>query len=142
MPAEFPDGFFVPQTYDDGESPPGIVADAIDPHTGEYLSITRGFDPTDAAVLNALTIVRGSGSAVSDVGHRFVDLELVDDGADRFISEEARFALKRLRESGQISIEKLEPASQDDWAECHVAYKNLVRGDSLLAPVPIGRLTK
>lgn len=139
MSVVFPDGFFVPQTHDDGESPPGIVADAIDPRTGEYLSISRGFDPTDGAVLTALSVVRGSGSAVTDTGQRFQDLQLVDSSAQTFIDQEARRALKRLKDSSQIAIEKVEPTTEGDWGEVLVQYQNIAKGRRQQAPVSPGR---
>ena len=86
------DELFLPEVYVDTTGPPGILADAIDPETGEYLSLTRGFDPTDAAVLTALRTIRATGSAVENVGHRFVDMELVGPDSPSFLEQEARRA--------------------------------------------------
>lgn len=132
-------GFFVPALYEDPGAPPGILADAIDPATGEYLSIERGFDPTDAAVLTALTVVRGSGSAVADVGQRYQDLERVDDTAAQFIASETSRALKRLVDSRQVVLERVAPLLGDDWAELQIEYRNVPRGQRRDPQLPLGR---
>ena len=132
-------GFFVPTTYVSPGEPPGILADAIDPVTGEYLSISRGFDPTDAAVLSSLTIQRASGSAVSDVGQRYRDLQILDDGASQYISAETARALKPLVDSRQIKVESVEPIIGTDWAEAKIAYQNIPRRERRDPRVALGR---
>lgn len=132
-------GFFVPIAYVSPGDPPGILADAIDPATGEYLSISRGFDPTDAAVLSSLTIQRASGSAVSDVGQRYQDLRILDDGAAQFISAETSRALKSLVDSKQIKLDSVEPTIGTDWAEVKVAYQNIPRRERRDPRVALGR---
>lgn len=131
-------GFFVPVLYEDPGAPPGILADAIDPVTGDYLSIERGFDPTDAAVLTALTVQRGSGSAVETVGQRYQDLERVDDTAAQFLASETERALKRLVDSRQIIVDSTQLLG-DDWEEVHVSYRNVPRGQRRDPQLPLGR---
>lgn len=131
-------GFFMPVLYEDPGAPPGILADAIDPVTGDYLSIERGFDPTDAAVLTALTVQRGSGSAVETVGQRYQDLERVDDTAAQFLAAETERALKRLVDSRQVIVDSAALLG-DDWAEVHVSYRNVPRGQRRDPQLPLGR---
>ena len=122
-----PAGAFVPQTYDDPSLPPGILADAIDPQTGEYLSILKGFDPIDAQVLDAMKIKRGSGAAVRNDGQRFADIENVDDSTSALVDAEARRALSRLVENSDIKIQRVDPVADpnDDYANVAVEYRNL-----------------
>jgi len=117
-------GFFLEERFVDETVPPGILADAIDPSTGEYLSISRGFEPTDAAVLAALGIERGSGAAVESVGHRFGDLKILDPSAPGFIVAETQRALGDLVRDGRIKLEKVTPLVENDWAEVQVTYVN------------------
>jgi hypothetical protein len=105
--------------------PPGILADAIDLETGEYLSIERSYDPTDAAVLAALGTVRDSGSAVQDVGQRFHEHPLIDDRLELFFRQEVDFALRNLTRSGQVRLERVAVTTGDDWAELSVFYTNV-----------------
>lgn len=122
-----PAGAFVPQTYDDPSLPPGILADAIDPVTGEYRSILKGADPIDAQVLDAMAIKRASGAAVRNDGQRFADIKNVDDSTAALIDAETRRALSRLVENGDIKIRRVEPLADpnNDWAEVVVEFSNL-----------------
>jgi hypothetical protein len=121
-----PAGFFVPQTFADPSSPPGILADAIDPETGEYLSISRGIDPIDEQVLVALTLRRRSGAACMDDGNDFAGVRKVDDSARTVIDAEARRALARLATAGDIKVRKVYAVADPDtdWGEVAVEYEN------------------
>ena len=59
--------------------PPVILADAIDPLTGEYLSLTRGVSIADGMAVEALRVQRRTGGAARDLGNRFRELTHVDD---------------------------------------------------------------
>lgn len=133
-----PAGFFVPVTYAAPGEPIGILADPINPKTGEYLSIERGFDPTDAAVLTALSTVRGSGSAVLEVGQRFRDATHVTEATGTFLRQEVDLALRHLVESGQIRLERVVVLADTtaDYAEVAVYYVNLARGEERTAVLP------
>jgi hypothetical protein len=120
-----PLGFFVPQTFADPKGPPAILADAIDPHTREYLSISKGADPVDAQVVDALAIVRGSGAAVTADGQDFASIRKIDDSTVGLIEGEAKRALARLLAAGDIEFVKLAGAADDDWSEVYVQYRNL-----------------
>lgn len=122
-----PAGLFVPQTFDDPSQPPGILADAIDLQTGEYLSILKGVDPIDAQVLDAMKIKRASGAAVRNDGQRFADIEKVDDSTASLIDGEARRALSRLAENQDIRVVSVEPVvdQNNDYADVFVQFKNL-----------------
>lgn len=121
-----PAGFFVPQLFSEPTEPPGILADAIDPETGEYLSISRGIDPVDEQVLVALTLRRRSGAAVMDDGHEFDQIRKVDDSARTVIDAETRRALSRLAGNGDIKLRKVYAVAEpgNDWGEVSVEYEN------------------
>lgn len=124
-------GFFLATTHAPPGEPVGILADPIDPTTLDFLSIERGFDPTDAAALTAIATERASGSAVQDVGQRYRAAELVDDQTGSFFRQETEFALKHLVESGQIRIERFDGLATPgtDYAEARIFFKNLARND-------------
>lgn len=134
-----PAGFFVPVTHVALGEPVGILADPIDPKTGEYLSIERGFDPTDAAVLYALRVVRGSGSAVLETGQRFRDVTHVTDSTSSQLFQEVELALRHLVERGQIRLEQVisRAIPGEDFAEVAVFYTNLARGEQRAAVLPL-----
>lgn len=120
-----PAGFFVPETYADPAGPPAILADPIDPSTGEFLSIARSYDPTDACVIEALRVERGSGPAVLEEGNRIRDVQLATEAAPRVIEQEAQYALRRFVEDRQIRIDKIAGAVEDDLGALAFQYTNL-----------------
>jgi len=138
-----PPGFFTPIDDHVQGAIVAIEADAIDPATGEYLSLLDSVDPTDAAVLLALSTKRGSGSTVIDKGQRFSDLQLNTDTAPQFLLGEAELALKRLVVTRQIKLEKAKVLRGPDWNELQLEYRNLAerRPDSDTARVPIAGLS-
>lgn len=107
-----------------------IMADAIDVSTGDYLSIERGFDPTDAAFLTAMRTVRGSGSAVENVGQRFGDATHVNPELPAFMREEVRLATKELVDAGDLRIERVETTPFGDAAETMIEWFNVARQKS------------
>lgn len=110
-----------------------MLADPIDVKTGEFLSIIRSYDPTDAAVLTALGTVRGSGSAVLEVGHKLASYPRVDEGLETYFREEVSFALRHLVDDGQIRLKAVQIVKLEDAAEAQVFYVNLARGEDRVA---------
>lgn len=124
-----PAGFFIAQNAADPGAPPGILADAIDPATGEYLSIRRGIDPIDAQVLHALRVRRASGASVMDDGQDFATIETLDDQAPALIEAKARLVLRRLIANRDIAIVALTKSVDLAGASGSVflQYRNLRR---------------
>lgn len=122
-----PAGFFVAQTFVNPAKPPGILADPIDPKTGEYLSIVKGFDPIDAQVLLALTVKRASGAAVLEDGQSYSEIKKIDDSATSLIESKTRTTLGRLTDRRDIAIDALEPLADPASQSGSVAfrYRNL-----------------
>jgi len=135
-----PAGFFLPVKFAFSNTPIAMLADPIDPATGELLSIERGFDPVDAAVINALRTRRGSGSAVESVGQRFRDATHVTPQLASFMREEVRLALLSLSSSNQIRLESVEVVEGDDYADVIIEYVNVVRGEQRSVAVALGQL--
>ena len=132
--------FFTPVKFVVTGVPTAMVADPIDPTTGELLSIERGFDSVDAAVITALRTVRDSGSAVEDVGQRFADAKLVTPALEGFLREEARLALDHLTSTKQISLEDVTVATEDDTAGVFIVYRNIPADKERRAFLPLGSL--
>lgn len=105
-------------------APPAILADLLDPTTREFLSLTTGDDPTDAAVVVALRTVRSSGVCVRDTGQKLGDARMMGPGLERFLLEEVRFALAHLIDSRQITLEGVTVSTGNDWAEVAITYIN------------------
>jgi len=132
--------FFVPVNFAVTGEPLGMLSDPIDFATGELLSIERGYDPTDAAVFTALRTVRGSGSAVEDVGHRLQDAKLVTPQLESFFREEVRLALDHLTSSNQIRIESVVVVELHDAAEVQITYWNVARNKERVVGLALNQL--
>lgn len=116
------------------EPAPSILADKIDPETGEYESLFEGRDPVDAQVLIAVSIARGTGAAVLATGNRFRDAKFVSERDKNVITSEARRALSGLLDRGDIEILEMSVLSRDefdgapgidDYLELTIVYLNL-----------------
>ena len=100
-----PLGFFAPVEFVGPERPPAILADLIDPKTGDYRSILRGMHPVDSQVLTRVRTRRGTGASVRDIGNLFGTFELVDEHAPQQAKFEAQRMLDDLVVRGDISID-------------------------------------
>lgn len=125
LAADRPPGFFVPQRF--ATDPPGVLTRAYDPQTFQLGSLMRGRDPIDDQVIVALTRVRGSGSAVEDIGARFLDVGELTEGAASELAAEARFALRHLVARRDIDLTRATSAVFPELqaAEVVVEYLNL-----------------
>lgn len=104
--------------------PPVIRADRLNYQSQAFTSVTTDRDPVDAAVIEALWRVRGSGAAVRNTGARFLDIRKLDDRAKVLLESEARTALRRLIQRGDITIKNIVVEVGGDWAEVTVHYLN------------------
>lgn len=132
--------FFAPDELEPQVPSNGYLADAFDPSTGELLSIARGTDPTDAAVLAALTIQRGTGTAVANAGNNFGSIEFVDDQLPTLLDAEVRFALASLIDAGDIELRSVTSTTEDTAAMVDVRYYNRARGEERRTLIPVNTL--
>jgi hypothetical protein len=65
--------------------PPAILADRIDPVTGDFESLFVGRPLADAFAIDALRVQRGTGAAVRDLGNRFREITHVEDDAAELV---------------------------------------------------------
>jgi hypothetical protein len=84
--------------------PVPILADQIDPQTGEYLSLEDSATIADGLVVTLLRTTRDSGAAVLGVGQRFRDIRNVNDDSGTLTESIARQALQPAIEAGVIAL--------------------------------------
>jgi len=137
-----PLSFFEDSPTDELPAAPVIRAERIDHPSGELGSVVRDRHPIDAQVFEALTIVRDTGAAVQGEGQRFSDVEKIDASAPSLLESEARFALRRLVEQGDVSIEDVSVTEGTDWSEVSVSYRNLRDPDGSELRKAAVRMTK
>ena len=107
--------------------PPNVLADYIDPETGDYLSLVYTYDPVDAMVINALKTVRGSGSAVTSIGARFRDIKKITSSIRTRITTEIETALAVLIKRRDIKVDgyDFEVLKEQQAVQVTFKWKNL-----------------
>jgi hypothetical protein len=90
------------------EPPNAILADAIDPATGDYLSIVDGASIADGLVVHLLRTQRGSGAAVLGFGQRFRELTHVTSESPERVESMAVEALRPASDAGIVRFQEIE----------------------------------
>lgn len=136
----FPAGFLVPvhESYSVDEI--GIAADAIDPVTGEYLSISQGFDPLDAWVLGQFAVVRGSGSAVMNDGRDFSDVTHIGERYREIFRQEILRAVQPMIDGQLIEVVRLKIDEGENSYLGYFTYRHTSNGEERTAVVKPGAL--
>ena len=120
-------------------APSPLLAAKWDPNRRDYASLFEGEDPTDAAVVHSLCVVRGSGAAVLDTGMEPPPPTMLDS-LEQEVASAARQALARLVAAGDIRIKRAGLSLRDDGnqlAEGRVEYANLRTGRDATAAFPM-----
>lgn len=137
-----PAGFFVPNKFPEKEELFGFLADPIDMTTGEYLSIEEGFDPDDAWVITALRTVRGSGSAVTNVGRDFSEVTHVSPLHANILRQEILLALQPIVEAQVIVVQEVTVEEFEDSYKATVVYRHTSDGSRRELVVPLNSLIR
>lgn len=90
------------------EPPVPILADAIDPATGDYTSIVDSATIADGLVVHLLRTHRGTGAAVLTTGQRFRELTHVTEGSPELVESMVREALRPATDAGVVAFRQLE----------------------------------
>lgn len=127
-----------PPTFAEPASPPALLADAIDPLTGEIASLTKRIHPVDAAIAEQFRLRRGTGSAVTEQGSDWHRIRHVTESTPRELEDEARRILRPFierREVAAMHIAAEAPvAGGEDTGAVHVVYRNLITGKDVEVP--------
>lgn len=86
-------GFSDPDANDlpPADEPAIVLADDIDPNTGEFLSFD-GVHPVDAHVRYQFQVEAGTGAALGRAGNRLREIQYIDDST----ADGLRFEIKRI----------------------------------------------
>lgn len=115
----------------DFSHPPALLADKIDPLTGELLSIVVGEDPIDSAVRFQVRVRRGSGAAVLEDGQAFDAIRKNDLRAADALRAELKLVLRELVDRGDIEILTVGVQAGEDQGDLGAVffqYRNLRTG--------------
>lgn len=104
--------------------PPAILADRINPQTGDFESLFVGRPLADAFAIEALRVQRGTGAAVRDLGHRFRELTHVEDDSPELIESMSSEAFADAANAGvarlvqvTVSVDPADPAQEQTVIE-------------------------
>mgnify|MGYP006921458222 CR=1 FL=1 len=100
IPVLFPPPPPAPSTR--GAAPP-ILADRINPKTGDVMSLLEGDDPTNAAIQWQATVRQGSGAALGDNGNRLHLITKGTEDAPTRIADEGRRIMSKFITRGDVS---------------------------------------
>ena len=121
------------------QSPVAILADLLDPRTGEYQSIEDSATIADGLVVTLMRTERGSGAAVLDFGQRFRDLRNVEGNTTELAESLAREALQPARDAGIVDFQALSASvNESDGTQVDVTIEYL----DMLAPKQRAERTK
>lgn len=113
------------------EPPPAILADLIDPATGEFRSIVDSATIADGLVVHLLRTQRGSGAAVLEFGQRFRELTHVTSESPELVESMAREALRPATDAGVVAFRQVEAeADPEDGTQLNTG----IEYTDLLAP--------
>lgn len=103
-----PASAFALQQHAVSEPPPAILADLIDPATGEFLSLVDSATIADGLVVHLLRTQRGSGAAVLSYGQRFRELTHVTTESPELVESMVREALRPASDAGIVRFDQIE----------------------------------
>lgn len=103
VPLGFPD--FDPQLTGDGPIP--ILADYVDPLTGDVAHPLMSRTPVDGMIIETLRVERGSGEAVQSVGTRLREIRYVDDQIEVEARARVREGFEEMVRANLVEIQSL-----------------------------------
>ena len=118
MPAFPPAGYSPASAYDlvglaESQDPVPILADMIDPDTGDFASIEDSATIADGLVVTLLRTTRGSGASVLEFGQRFREVRHMTADAPVLAESLAREALQPAIDAGVLEFRQLEATPND-----------------------------
>jgi len=131
-----PAGFSPASAFDiighaESEPPVAILADSIDPATGDYRALDESASIADGLVVNLLRIQRGSGAAVLEFGQRFREVRHVTTESPELVESIVREALAPASEAGIVRFDRIAAeADPSDGSQLNAGIEYI----DLLAP--------
>lgn len=87
--------------------PPAILADRINPVTGDFESLFVGRPLADAFAIEALRVQRGTGAAARELGNRFRELTHVEDESAEIVESMTAEAFADAEAAGVARLERV-----------------------------------
>ncbi len=126
----------VPSNVVSAARPPAILADNIDPATGDFFSLLIPIHPVDAAIQEQFRLRRGSGAAVQEDGQAFHEIRKNTEFAATEIQHEAQRVMKPFVDRGDALVVQITVDTDEapDMGAVLVRYVNLRSGQPQTVP--------
>ena len=111
------------------EGPVPILADLIDPVTGDFADLLRSAKVSDGLLVEAYRVERGSGPAVNEVGHTLRKVRHTDEGAVAEIKARAVKPVEELADAGVLELRSISVEVDEDEAVLDLAVRDLTEPD-------------
>lgn len=123
-PAGGPLGSWFDDKILDAGMPRPYLADAIDPQTGELISILGGPHPVDAAIAYAFQVKYRKGIALGRKGNNFASITKNTDTTPRALVLEAKRIMKPFEDLGWATTKRADASGILDTGFLVVDYQN------------------
>lgn len=111
------------------QPPPAILADRIDPATGDFESVFVGRPLADAFAIEALRVQRGTGAAVRDLGNRYRQVSHVEPASTELIESMTTEAFAAAEQAGVARLVRVAvavDATDRSQVSATVEYRDLL----------------
>jgi len=106
-------------------SPVPILADYVDPETGEIVALLASRSPVDGALIEGVRVERGSGPAVELVGNTLREIRHTDDSSVAEAQSRARDGVRELERLGLVRLATVNVAVESDAMQVDVEVVDL-----------------
>jgi hypothetical protein len=142
IPPLVPVSYWVAQSFEKSGDPVPILADKVDPSTGEIVDLLASHTPVDGLLIEAFRVEAESGPALDGAGHTLREVRHTDDSDLSEIDARTRSAVKHLVDLNLVSVTKVQvERTSFDGVECTAYVKDLTIQNDLneARPFPVTR---
>jgi len=107
------------------EGPPVILADHIDPETGDWDDLMISHTVFDGMLIEAYAVERNSGPAVEFVGHTLREVRDTDPSAVGEFKSRAQLPVDELERTGMCKLLSAKPVVDGDTVELEIVVQDL-----------------
>lgn len=137
-----PLGYYVETVEDESALPVPILADYIDPDTGDIIRLNEGRMPIDAAIIEGIRVDRGTGAAVLEVGQTLRKVRHTDETSLAEIPTRARDGVEELERQGLVRFESVVGPDLNPKDESSASYTAYIRDLTVSASDPASRIER
>lgn len=117
------------EIYSD-EGPVPILADFVDPTTGEIMNLLQSHVVSDGLVIEAYRVKRNSGEVVRNVGNTIREVRDTDAPALAELRSRAVLPIRELEREGIVRLDGFDLVADEDTVEVSLEYVDLTQAET------------